>query len=313
MKTLKFLGTAGARWGFTTEPLNSDVTAGNKEQMAPFSSRGPTDDLRIKPDVVAPGTWVLSGFSSRYQEGYGSSTNPQNGLFQYDGWGIPHSSAYKFMGGTSMSNPLVAGAAAVVRDYYNKAHSHAASAALVIATLINSAVDMLDEDNNGVNNNTFPIPNNHEGWGRVNLANATDGSHLFVDQSPGLSTSSRDDYPLAVVTAGSTFKISLVWSDYASTETAAVNLVNDLDLEVVSPSGNVYKGNVFTSGWSQTGGSADRVNNVENVYLSSAAAGTWTVRVRAYNVPSGPQPYALIFDGIVSSQFNTFLPLILKP
>ncbi|MCP4166076.1 MAG: S8 family serine peptidase [Chloroflexi bacterium] len=52
------LGTVGARWGFTAVPLNSDLTAGNKEQMAPFSSRGPTDDGRIKPDVVAPGTWM---------------------------------------------------------------------------------------------------------------------------------------------------------------------------------------------------------------------------------------------------------------
>ncbi|MCA9926841.1 MAG: S8 family serine peptidase, partial [Anaerolineales bacterium] len=65
------LGTAGQRWGFTAEPLFSDITAGNQEQMAPFSSRGPTDDGRIKPDVVAPGTWILSGFSELYQEGYG--------------------------------------------------------------------------------------------------------------------------------------------------------------------------------------------------------------------------------------------------
>ena len=85
--------------------------------MAPFSSRGPTDDGRIKPDVVAPGSWVLSGFSGVYQEGYGDPFNTHNGKYQSDGWGMPASLAYKYMGGTSMSNPLVAGAAAVVHDY----------------------------------------------------------------------------------------------------------------------------------------------------------------------------------------------------
>jgi hypothetical protein len=64
---------------------------------------------------------------------------------------MPASEWYKYMGGTSRSNPLVAGRATVVRDYYTKAHSHDASAALVKATLINSADDMLDENNDGVN------------------------------------------------------------------------------------------------------------------------------------------------------------------
>ena len=160
-----FLGTAGSRWGFTAEPLNSDVTAGNTQQMAPFSSRGPTDDGRIKPDVVAPGTWILSGYSGLYQEGYGSTVNPQNGIFQWDGWGMPYNSNYKYMGGTSMSNPLAAGGATVIKDYYQKAHGIDASAALVKATLINSAVDLLDENNDGVNDNDYPIPNIHEGRG----------------------------------------------------------------------------------------------------------------------------------------------------
>ena len=78
-----------------------------------------------------------------------------------------------------MSNPLVAGGAAVVRDYYQKAHGHSASAALVKATLINSAVDLLNEDNDGANNNALPIPNVYEGWGRVNLAAAVDGSRAY--------------------------------------------------------------------------------------------------------------------------------------
>ena len=291
------LGTWGQRYGssFTAEPLFSDVTAGNKEQMASWSSRGPTDDGRIKPDVVAPGTWILSGFSGLYQEGFGDPLNPQNGLYQWDGWGMPFSAAYKYMGGTSMSNPLAAGAATVVRDYYQKAHGHSASAALVKATLINSAVDMLDENNDGAGDNDFPIPNIHEGWGRINVANATDGSREFVDNGSGVNTGETAVYYYNVATGGSPLKVSLVWSDFASTEGASKNLVNDLDLTVSGP-GGTYKGNDFSGGWAQSGGSADRVNNVENVYIQSAGAGVWTVTVSGYNIPQGPQPFALVVD-----------------
>jgi hypothetical protein len=290
------LGT-GTRFGFTTPPLSNDPTAGNAGQMAVFSSRGPTDDGRIKPDVVAPGTWILSGFSPLYQEGYGDPVNPQNNAFQWDGWGMPINSGYKYMGGTSMANPIAAGAATLVRDFYQKAHSYNASAALVKATIINSAVDMADENNDGANDNDFPIPNVHEGWGRVNVANATDNSAQFVDNTAGIGTSGSASYPFTISTAGQPFKVTLVWSDFASTETAALNLVNNLNLVVSGPGGVTYLGNVFSGGWSTTGGSADTINNVENVYVQSAAAGNWTVQVNGANVPNGPQPFAVVVDG----------------
>ncbi len=290
------IGTGGSRWGFTAEPLKSDPTAGNQEQSALFSSRGPTDDGRIKPDVVAPGSMILSGYSSLYQEGYGSTVNPKNGAYQWDGYGLPLNSPYKWMGGTSMSNPLAAGGAAVVRDFYKKAHSVDASAALTKATLINSAVDMLDENNDKANDNDFPIPNVHEGWGRVNVANATDGSHKFVDQASGLGTNGSASYTFSVTTSKAV-KVSLVWSDHASTESASKNLVNDLDLTLTSPTGAVYRGNNFSDGWSTTSTNLDRTNNLENVYVQSAGTGTWTMEVKGYNVPNGPQPFALVVLG----------------
>ncbi len=288
----------GASWPdrYPANPLRDDLSAGNAEQMAAFSSRGPTMDGRIKPDVVAPGTWMLSGYSDRFQQQYDPSPNPQNGLYQYDGWGIPANQAYKYMGGTSMSAPLVAGGAAVIRDYYQKTLNHQASAALVKAMLVNSAVDLLDENNDGVFDNAYPIPNIHEGWGRVDLASATDGGHQFIDETAALSTGSSATFNFPIASAGSPFKVTLVWTDYPSTPSAGVNLVNDLDLTVVGPDGTTYFGNVFASGWSTAGGAADRLNNVENVYLPSAMVGTWSVVVTGYNVPNGPQPFALVAD-----------------
>jgi subtilase family protein/fibronectin type III domain protein len=271
--------------------------------MAAFSSRGPASDGRIKPDVVAPGTWVLSGYSDNYQQGYDSSANPKDGAYQYDGWGFPFNQYYKYMGGTSMSNPLVAGGAAIVRDFYQKKYSVSASAALVKATIVNSAVDMLDENNDGLNDNANPIPNRHEGWGRVDLNSATQLRRKFVDGAVSLTTGGNDTH---TYTIDSTlpFKVTLAWSDPASTTSAAKNLVNDLDLEVTAPGGTKYLGNVFSGGWSQTAGAADRVNNLESVYVQSPVAGTWTVTVRGYNVPGGAQPFALVVDGA----FGTVTP-----
>jgi subtilase family serine protease len=290
--------TYGGSWpeSFPVNPLRDDPSAGNAEQMAAFSSRGPTLDGRIKPDVVAPGTWTLSGYANPFQQQYDGAPNPQNGVYQYDGWGFPFDAAYKYMGGTSMSTPLVAGGAAVVRDFYQKAHGHQASGALVKATLINSAVDLLDENNDGVLDNALPIPNPHEGWGRVDLVNATDNTQQFSDEAAPLTTGATATYTFAVADAGLPFKVTLVWSDYPSSPSATVNLVNDLDLTLVAPDGTAYLGNVFASGWSTTGGVPDRLNNVENVYVTAAAAGAWTVIVSGYNVPMGPQRFALVVD-----------------
>ena len=115
--------TYGTAWpdDFPAAPVSTDRSAGNIQQMAAFSSRGPTDDGRIKPDVVAPGTWILSGYSDHVPVQLRRRDQPAERARQYDGWGVPFNINYKYMGGTSMSNPIAAGAAAVVRDYYDKA------------------------------------------------------------------------------------------------------------------------------------------------------------------------------------------------
>ena len=90
-----------------------------------------------------------------------------------------------------MSSPLVAGGAAVVKRLLPEGVRRSASAALVKASQINSAVDLLDENNDGANDNDYPIPNNHEGWGRVNLANATDGTAQYANNATGLAPTAR--------------------------------------------------------------------------------------------------------------------------
>src|SRR5207237_7712856 len=79
-------------------------------------------------------------------------------------------------------------------------------------------------------------------------------------------------------------------------------LVNDLDLQVTAPDGTTYNGNQymgFNPGESQPNPSdRDKLNNVESVLvISNVQAGLWTVTVPGFNVPQGPQTFALVLTG----------------
>jgi uncharacterized repeat protein (TIGR01451 family) len=277
--------TWGNCWGYPANPTQDDRISDDRDELAAFSSRGPLEDGRIKPDVVAPGTNILSVRSSQATGG---------------GWWGLYDDYYMYMGGTSMSSPLTAGAVALVREYYVEDEAHAnPSAALIKATLINSAVDIAGYGNASEEAGQ-PIPNNHEGWGRVNVAAATTpGFRQFEDDTQGVATGETKTFEYDVQDAGQPFKVTLVWSDAPASASAAPALVNDLHLRLTAPNGiTYYWGNDFSGGWSQPYGNPDTINNVENVYVQSPPEGMWTVEVIGQNVPQGgTQPFALMVDG----------------
>ncbi|MEC7411654.1 MAG: S8 family serine peptidase, partial [Candidatus Thermoplasmatota archaeon] len=141
--------------------------SGAPDTMMSGSSRGPTDDGRIKPDVVAPGGYVRS---CRAQEA--GDTGSASWSNQY----------YLEYTGTSMATPNAAGAAALVREYLVEiALRPEPQGALVKALLILGAQDM----------GTRNIPNDDEGWGRVNLRDTlapTGGRGIWVDDRSLLSS-----------------------------------------------------------------------------------------------------------------------------
>ncbi|MCX6896508.1 MAG: S8 family serine peptidase, partial [Verrucomicrobia bacterium] len=242
------------------------------DTMADFSSRGPCEDGRIKPDVVAPGTFIASLLSAAASDEFA--------------W-LPISGNYIYMGGTSQAGAHAAGAAAVFVQYYKSVHTNAVpSPALVKAALINSAEE-LDQANGGPG----PIPNNDEGWGRISLPNIIVTNTLtaericeFIDQTTPLTNGQVYEHHVFVQTANQPLKITLTYTDVAGFPGAIPALVNDLDLEVVSPDGTVYRGNQFVGGESMPvteAPAADNLNNVEAVHLAQP---DYIVRLRARRV-----------------------------
>lgn len=270
--------------GFPATPLRFDSVSmpfdGVHQGLMGFSSRGPCDDGRIKPDLVAPGTDVISTKSS-----IGGS-----------GWGIaPDNSKYMIDGGTSMSTPLAAGCAALARQYFiERAGATNPSASLLKATLINGARSLRPGQYGTGGNLEIPAgprPNSAEGWGQISLEDtlfpAAPSSLAFFDRD-ALVTGATNTYVLNLGGTNS-FHATLCWPDFPATPGSSKNLINDLDLAVIGPDGVTNHASAM--------GAPDRTNNVEGLDLAAPAPGIWRIEVRGFNVPNGPQNYALVLRG----------------
>lgn len=264
--------TVGASENYRPE---NGASADNIDEIPDFSARGPCEDGRIKPDTVAPGTEVSSALSSSVR-----STNPLGGEIDDD---------YVWSSGTSMSTPAVSGSAAVFTQYYLEKFGEKPSPAMVKNAIISGAVDMDDAHDTG------PIPNNKEGWGRSYLKDMihTDKDVIYQDQKDPLETGETYSTDVNVGDKKEPLKVMLSWTDAPGSPVAERALVNDLDLEVTSPDGRVYRGNQFSDGWSTSYTvEKDDINNVEAVFINSSELdyGKYTINVTGFDVPKDGVP-----------------------
>ncbi len=240
--------------------------ANNARDVINFSSRGPCSDGRTKPDIQAPGTHI-QGAASR--------------SFTYDGTGVcdrywpPGQTLYCWSSGTSHSTPAVSGASALVRQHFSNQGWGTPSPAMTKAFLMATTTHMT-----GVGANDT-LPSNSQGYGRVNLTRAFDGTaNLRMDQTQVLgATGGTFTVTGSIADSATPFRVMLAWTDAPGTVNGNA-WVNNLDLEV-TVNGTLFRGNVFSGASSISGGTADTRNNTEAVFLPAGTTGSFSITVRA--------------------------------
>ena len=261
------IGTFGnAKNIITVGAVNDDGTT-----KAGFSSTGPADDGRIKPDVVANGVGLTSTCSAA-------------------------ADAYCSKSGTSMSTPVVTGTVALMIQHYRQRYgvTAAPSADIMKALLANTAVDLGRAG-----------PDYQFGFGRLDALTAAQ----TIDAGPvriltdAVDEGQTDEYLLAVPAGTPQLRVTLNWIDPPGTASTAddddqSDLVNNLDLVLVAPDNSLRypftgpgRGNE-TSNATATG--PNNVDTVEQAVVANPQAGFWKVRVQGTSVPTGPQNYALV-------------------
>jgi subtilisin family serine protease len=265
---------------FPNPPLNSDNVSGNSNALACFSSRGPCDDFRIKPDVVAPGTDIASVKSSTAS------------LSKF--WGTyPGNKQYAIMGGTSMAAPIVAGCAAIVREYFQKKHNHSASAALVKAAIINGSKKLTGID---AVVQFADLPNYNQGYGMVDMTNTipSPNNNFFLywyDNYQNANEHFRftgQRIRLQINLPSNTWlKICLAYTDFPGRA-----LQNNLNLMLdYNPTNQKWTGNEKLPSLLKM---PDTINNIEAIIIDNALAGQYTLQVSATNIVKGVQDFAIV-------------------
>jgi subtilisin family serine protease len=256
------------------DDVNGGYNGPNSVSMSSFSSWGPTDDGRIKPDVVANGVDVYSTYDN-------------------------NNAAYNSISGTSMATPSVTGSLALVQEHYKNETNNYMKAATLKGLTIHTA------DESG----TSPGPDYAFGWGLVNISKAVDvisekGNTSIISENT--LTSSQTE-TIEVYSDGTTpLMVTISWTDReGNVASAALDartkvLVNDLNVKVSGNSQNYFpwKLNPNSPSSAATKGVND-VDNVEKVEVLSPVEGLYTITINHVgSLVGGSQNYSVIVTGI---------------
>ncbi len=261
---------AGAKNHITVGSVDSDT-----DLTSSFSSWGPVDDGRIKPDISAPGCQVGGdgGVLST------SSLNP---------------AGYSVKCGTSMASPTVCGISALILEQYRLSFPDRDDLrnSTLKAILANTAVD---RGNTG--------PDYQYGYGSVRADAAVDA--VIAENVVEAEVGQGDIYRFVVIIGenDSELKVTMAWDDAPGTPNVDPVLVNDLDIRVIDSSSNIHM--PWTLDPSNPSAPAvrttrDGINNIEQVVIDNAAPGAYTVEVSGFNVAVGAtQGFGVVSNGFL--------------
>jgi hypothetical protein len=252
---------------------------------------GPAPDGRVKPDLVHFGSNVYCADASSARD-------------------------YGPFGGTSCATPLVAGHCGLMMEMWadgifgnlplgRTVFDRKPHAATARALMINSAYRY------SVEGDKPAFTRFKQGWGMPDIGRLYESRKMLfvVDQETALRDHQAVEYRLQVPEGESELRVTLAYTDPIGSTSSAKDLVNDLDLIVIAPDGKRYYGNhgLLDGNVSRAGGTPDRLNNVENVFLDKPAPGVWQVIVAAHRIAwdqhrgttAWDQDYALVVSGVV--------------
>jgi len=267
----------------TVGAVNDAVTGGLRDPakgtMTSFSCWGPTDDGRIKPDIVTNGVGIYSTFA-------GSDTS------------------YGTYSGTSVATPGASGAAILLVGYYDRLFPAQAMRASTLKALIIHTADDLGN----------PGPDYKFGWGLLNAKAAADqikDRYDFPDANKIVEDVLDDVNTVKTYTfkwdSTSPIKATLCWTDPPASKVTGLDnpsprLINDLDLRIIDPNASVtyypFVLNPASPALAATTGD-NTLDNVEQVLIPSPSVpGYYTVQVSYKNtLTNGHQYYSLILSG----------------
>lgn len=257
------------------------------------ASIGPAADGRIKPELAHYYDATLcptTGSNTAYTTGFG---------------------------GTSGATPITAGHFGLMfQMWHNGIFANTAAASTVFdnrpkATLAKAL--MINTANQYPLPAPFDITRNVQGWGSVHLSNLYNARNkmCFVNETDVLTNLQTKTYKVVVAAGEPSLKATMVYTDPQGTVAAAQARKNNLSLRVTGPTGTIWRGNngMATANWTASGGVEDTINTVENVYIQSPAAGTYTVEVIGSDINTDARPetvavidadYALVVSGITN-------------
>lgn len=271
-------GNSGTGWNTITGGYkagkNSIATGAldYKDLVTSFSSRGPSKDGRIKPDICAKGDNVMS-------------TMPAN------------PNQYNTMSGTSMASPGAAGCfTQLIHAYRSHNSGNDPKLATLKAIVLNTAQDL---GNTG--------PDYTYGWGRINVRAAYEAIKNNRYTSGTMANGGTANHTITVPANCVEARVMVYWADPAAATGATKALINDLDITVKAGTTTYqpWQLNPSSPGTAAVKGT-DTDNNMEQVSITSPAAGTYTLTVNGTTVPQGPQEYWVTWEFITDDIVVTY-------
>jgi len=318
-------GNEGPGFNTVTPPggtAKNTIVVGNifsdTNEISSTSSRGPTDSGQTKPDVVAAGD--ESGAQKI------KSTIPDLiidiSTRDCDGSGDDYCYPYDEMSGTSMAAPAVSGTVALMLQQYRKTYfgDESNNGAFLPSTfkaiLCHTAGDLTDNPGGGAD---LVGPDYVYGYGLINAQEAVNAIRdKRFREGIILSFDDEDIYEFEVEPGDTELKVTLAWDDVPGTAEAADILQNDLDLVLINPDGDEYyppweldPDNPDTPAARNSYATevladdhADHDNVLEQVVVDNPDTGTWTIKIKATDLPEPYQRYSIIAGSGVDDQLE---------